>query len=229
MGKNERDKALEYLLDARTGDTTGERPALNEEDAAEVEALIAAVDFVADAVRATDYIPAEEATPPLEEDRVAAMLGLVPDPTYSLDSTALARVRKSAGYSARDLAERLAARGWDISLGDVFRWETRGGPEVSPALIRAIAEETATQPDNLVTDRSTAPENDEVAAVMASTDFQELVARWAESQRTSQALARSTLKARMLTTVHRGEKPDAAQMLHSLAAFIEAYEKGRSR
>ncbi|WP_029896621.1 MULTISPECIES: hypothetical protein [Nocardia] len=229
MGKNERDKALEFLLDDRTGDAKGTLPALSPEDAAEVHSLLAALENAADMVRADSTSPIEVVVPPVEEDRIAAMLGLIPDPDYSLDSDALARARKNAGFSAGDLVERLTAREWDITVKDVFRWEMQGAPEVSPALIRAIAEETGVQPDSLVIDKAAAPENDEVAAVMASTDFDKLVAQWAESQGTSQAMARSTLKARMLTTVHRGEKPDAAQMLSTLAAFVAACDEGHGR
>ncbi|MEV0048770.1 hypothetical protein AB0H60_35625 [Nocardia rhamnosiphila] len=216
MNKNDRDKALEYLLDERTGDAAGEMPVLDEEELAEVEALVAAADL---------FTEVAHDVPPLEEDPVAAMLGLIPDPEYSLDPKKLTRAMKDAGKTPSGLVERLASRGWNVALKEVYRWGTRGAPEVSPALIRAMAEEMGIQPDNLVTDRHADEENDEVAAVMASTDFQELVARWAESQGMPQALARSTLKSRMLTTVHRGERPNAAQMLHSLAAFIAAHEE----
>lgn len=228
MGKYKRDKALEFLLDERTGDAAGERPVLDPEDADEVQSLLAAIDLVAEAV-SDAAAPPEVVVPPLEEDRVAAMLGLIPDPDYSLDSSALARARRKAGFSASDLAGRLAAREWEVSVADVFRWETRSAPEVSPALIRAIAEETGVDPDSLIIDKAAAPESGAVAAVMASTDFTELVNRWAENQRISPALAKTTLKARMQTSVHRGEKPDAAQMLRTLAAFVDAHEKDHDR
>lgn len=228
MGKNERDRALEFLLDERTGVAKGEQPVLSPEDAAEVQSLLAVLEHVADTVRA-DSPPMDVVVPPLEEDRMAAMLGLIPDPDYSLASDALTRARKNAGFSAGELADRLAAREWDVAVRDVFQWEVRGAPEVPPALIRAIAEETGVQPDSLIIDKAITPENDAVAAVMASTDFDKLVAQWAESQGTSHAMARSTLKARMLTTVHRGDKPDAAQMLSTLAAFVDACKEGHGR
>ncbi|MBF6102191.1 helix-turn-helix domain-containing protein [Nocardia cyriacigeorgica] len=225
MGKYERDKALEFLLDELTGNAVGERPVLDPEDADAVQSLMEAMGRVADAVGGAAAPLPEVVVPPLEEDPIAARLGLVPDPDYSLDSAALARARKNAGFSAGDLARRLAEREWEVSVADVFRWETRGAPEVSPALIRAIADETGVDSDSLIADQAVAPESDAVAAVMASTDFDELVARWAVSQGTSPALAKTTLKARMLTSVHRGERPDAAQMLHTLAAFVDAHEK----
>ncbi|MGV9752696.1 hypothetical protein [Nocardia farcinica] len=227
MSEYERDKALEFLLDERTGNAAGERPVLDPEDADEVQSLLAAIDLVTGAVRAATT--PEVVVPPLEEDRIAALLGLIPDPDYSLDSAALKRARKKAGLSAGDLATRLAAREWKVSVADVFRWETRSAPDVSPALIRAIAEETGVDSDSLIIDQAAAPESDAVAAVMASTDFDELVTRWAQSRGTSPALARTTLKSRMLTAVHRGEKPDAAQMLRTLAAFVDAHEEDRGR
>src|SRR6202165_2056948 len=78
--------------------------------------------------------------PPLAEDPVAAMLGLVPDRECSLDSKALTQARKRVALTVADLAERLRERGWEFQKGDVFRWETRSAADVAPAVVQAIAD-----------------------------------------------------------------------------------------
>ena len=77
--------------------------------------------------------------PPLAEDPVAAMLGLIPDRECRLDSKALAQARKRARLTVSEFAERLRERGWEFQKADVFRWETRFASDVAPAVVQAIA------------------------------------------------------------------------------------------
>lgn len=63
---------------------------------------------------------AAHGAPPLEQDPVAAMLGLVPDSAHSLNNTALKQAMQRAGLKTSDLAERLSKRGWDVANRDVF-------------------------------------------------------------------------------------------------------------
>jgi transcriptional regulator with XRE-family HTH domain len=218
MTKDERDEALANLLDARAGDVTDTGlPPLGEEDRAEVKSLIEVADLLWEA---------GHGAPPLESDPVAAMLGLIPDPRYALDAKALARARKSARLKASELASRLVARGWDVQARDVFRWENQSAADVSPALIKAMAEETGTSVDRLTTSRQTSSEHEAVTAVTRSPKFERLVERWALIQRMPRALAASALESRMLATVHRGDRPDADQLLRSLEALVTAVESG---
>lgn len=92
---------------------------------------------------------AQEA-PPLQSDPVAAMLGLVPDPSFRLDSTAFTQLCSRNRVKPTKLAARLRDRGWDVDAADVFRWQTSVASDVSPALIRAMAEVIGTSPDKLV-------------------------------------------------------------------------------
>lgn len=78
--------------------------------------------------------------PPLERDRVAAMLGLVADPALQLNPAGLKRHRQRAGLTLSQVAGRLAARGWDITQRDIFRWENQSSADVPPAVIEALAQ-----------------------------------------------------------------------------------------
>ena len=78
--------------------------------------------------------------PPLERDRVAAILGLVADPALQLNPAGLKRHRQRAGLTPSQVAAMLAARGWDITQRDIFRWENQSSADVPPAVIEALAQ-----------------------------------------------------------------------------------------
>lgn len=160
--------------------------------------------------------------PPLEEDPVAAMLGLVPDPHLALDGSALARARKKAKLKVSDVARALRGRGWDVTTGDVARWESRAGAALAPTLLQSIATEVGTTPEAITTDRSQGRSAiDEVTRTPA---FQSLARRFAAVRGLSQAVAASTLRTRGLATQHRGDAPDPLQWLQTLEAFVTALE-----
>lgn len=163
--------------------------------------------------------------PPLAEDPIAAMLGLVPDRDCSLDSEALTRARKIAGVTVSGLAERLRGRGWNFHTGDVFRWETRSAVDVAPAVVQAIADILG-QPVESLIDAAGTPEtpHDELANVKRHPMFEQLVDRWVRVRHVSRAVAIAALETRMLATVHRGDRPDPLQLLHSLEALVASVE-----
>lgn len=196
--------------------------ALSDEERAEAMSLLDVADLIWEA---------GHGAPPLEDDPVAAMLGLIADPHYQLSSKALTRARTSAKVKPTDLASRLKQRGWDVTASDVFRWETRATNEVSPALVRAIAEVLHTDPDRLAMDAqartSSQPTLAHLTAVTSSARFQALTKRLARLEGVTEKMAVSLLESRMLATVHRGDHPDSDQLLASLEALIRALEAGR--
>jgi len=163
--------------------------------------------------------------PALEDDPVAAMLGLVPDRECQLDSAALSRARKRARLTVSDVAGRLRKRGWEFETGDVFRWETRTAADVPPALVQTIADVLGTPVDELISASPSLSAPDHVVAARRHPLFEQLVDRWARVQHVSPAVAAATLESRMLATVHRGEKPDPEQLLRSLDALIASVER----
>ncbi len=177
---------------------------------------------------------AGQGAPPLEDDPVAAMLGLVPDYGYQLNRTAFKLARAKAKVKPTVLASALTRRGWSVSAGDVFSWERAGDASMSPALVRAVAAELDTEPDALMGTGSQVGQGTEhrrhaaarsTAADVAKTSaFKDLVARFARLQGVSVGMAGSTLHSRMLATVHRGEHPTSEQMLAALESLVDALE-----
>jgi transcriptional regulator with XRE-family HTH domain len=167
---------------------------------------------------------ANRGAPALADDPVAAMLGLIPDSACVLAPAALTQARKRAGLTVSQLAERLAARGWKVKTGDVFRWETRSADEVAPALVQAVAEVLGVSVD-AIRKLSAAAGGAELAAIRQHPTFQGLVARWAKVRSVPAAVAAAALESRLLATVHRGDQPDTEQMLASLSALVSSVEQ----
>lgn len=166
-----------------------------------------------------------QGAPPIEQDPVAAMLGLVPDSACRLDPTKLASARKRAKLNIGVLAERLRERGWDYKQADVFRWETRTAADVPPAVVQTISDILGAPVDGLIT--AVIDDNENVfAAVKASPRFEALVERWAAARGVARAVAEGMVQRRILATVHRGAAPDADQVLDSLETLVDAIEHG---
>lgn len=168
---------------------------------------------------------AAQGAPALEDDPVAAMLGLLPDSECRLDSAALSRVRKRIRLSVSDVASALRERGWEFEKSDVFRWETRTATDVPPAAIQALADILRTPVDELISTHSAVSLPRHVGEVRAHPLFEQLVDRWAQARRVSRPVAAATLESRMLATVHRGEHPDTEQLLRSLDALVTSVEQ----
>jgi hypothetical protein len=217
MTKDERDKVLEAFLDSKSRrDVEASIANWSAEDRADFASLIEVADLMWEV---------GHGAPPLHADPVAAMLGLIPDPHVGLDSRALSRARKNAKLKPSDISARLLARGWDVGVRDVFRWENQTPSDVAPALIRAIAEVIGVSPEQLTTDGGPSEERETLSSIVKSPRFDGLVNRWARLQGMPRSLASSALQSRLLATVHRGDRPDEEQMLQSLDALITAMEK----
>lgn len=213
-GRNEDDEIGE-IFGGRNGQSALDAGALYVERNPELRGLLEVADLAWES---------EQSAPPLADDAVAAMLGLVPDPELELDGKALASVRKQAGFTVSTLAARLAARGWDVSSKDVFAWESGRNVPQAPALINAIAQEIGIDSDRLRHRKREDPERAKLFAVVASATFKNLAQRWARIQGTTVELAASALESRMLVAVHRGGAPDEEILLDSLEAMVSALE-----
>jgi hypothetical protein len=172
--------------------------------------------------------------PAIQDDPVAAMLGLVPDPNLSLDGTALKRARTGAGLKVSEVARALTEEGWDITTAEVAGWESHDSTVLAPVLLQSVAGLVSTNVESITTSRTVAAETADAVSgsaskraidqVTATSAFQELTRRFAAVQGLSRAVAASTLRSRALATVHRGDEPDAAQWLKTLEAFVTALE-----
>lgn len=214
----ETDRLLELLLEEPPGPQREQMLAqFNADQRREVLKLVKAGDLVWEAAH-----PA----PPLEEDPVAALLGVVPDPNFQLEAKALLQVCQANGLKPTVLAERLKGRGWKVNASDIFRWQTRSAPDVPPALIKAIAEEVRIDPQRLVakSDPRRTRLREVTEGITSSRRFNDLVQRFANLRQISTEMAESVMKSRMLATVHRGDTPDEEQMLASLESLVHALE-----
>lgn len=169
---------------------------------------------------------ATHGAPPLQSDPVAAMLGLVPDASFRLDSTAFTQQCSRQRVKPTALAARLRARGWKVEAADVFRWQTSVASDVSPALIRVIGDELGISPDDLIAPPATQHGVLDTVAerVTATKRFADLVQRFALAQRISPSMAHTMLCTRMLATVQRGAAPQVEQMLESLEVLVRTLE-----
>lgn len=217
MNDDERDRLLAELIEQPQERERNLRDAqLSDRDRERLAGLIDTADAL--------WLSAQGA-PALEDDPVAAMLGLVPDGECRLDSAALSRARKRARLNISDVAARLRQRGWEFDKSDVFRWETRTARDVAPAVVQVIADILSTPVDNLISASAWPSPPDHLTAVRRHPRFEQLVNRWAQARRVSRAVAAATLESRMLATVHRGEHPDTEQLLRSLDALVASVER----
>ena len=215
MNSNDRDEEIAKILDARAGQSALASGAPNLAGRPELRGLLEAADIA---------WASQQGAPPLADDPVAAMLGLVPDAEMELDGKALSGARKQGRLTVSALAQRVAARGWDVTSKDVFAWENGRNLPCVPALIKALAEETGVGADRLRRTRGADPERARFAALVGSDAFKRLAQRWARVQGTTVKLAASALESRMLVAVHRGGAPDPAVLLESLEAMVSAVE-----
>lgn len=215
MNADQNEDALREILDARAGRSALTSGASHPLQDAELHGLLEVADVA--------WLSQQHA-PDLEEDPVAAMLGLVPDPEIGLDGAALKTARKRASLAISTLAGRLVARGWQITARELMQWENGRNVPRTPALIRAIAEEAGANPDKLTRRLSNDPERQRLAGVRSSPLFRELAERWARIQGTTVALAESALESRMAVAVHRGDAPETDVLLESLEAMVSALE-----
>jgi transcriptional regulator with XRE-family HTH domain len=192
---------------------------LTESESAEVRKLGES----ADALWATAH-----GAPPLENDQTAALLGLVPDPAARLDGKNFSQLRKRASLKIDEVANQLAASGWEVTTKDVFLWERGNTDSVSPALIQELSRVLGLPIDRLVERREVAEEKPERSKLLREHPrFQDLSQRWARIRQIPVEVAESMLCARIAATVHRGEAPDIEQNIASLEALVKTFEKSK--
>lgn len=214
MKDQDKNELLERLLTKPPHQRQGliEELELTEEERAELESLAKIADDI--------WISAHGA-PPLEEDRTAALLGLIPNEIAVLDGKRLSAARKKSRLKISELATRLQSRGWKVSTSEVFAWERGNTASVSPALIDAISHIVGTSVDQLISSASQG--NDHLTMIQrlrSHPDFKELVRQWAKIKNLSLPSAEIMLGSQVANTVHRGNKPDLEQDIALLKELV---------
>lgn len=217
MTDDRADSTVERYLDYLAGraQSPPDLAGLPEADAAEIGALF----------HAAELLWLADAAPPIEDDPVAAMLGLVPDASLALDPKKVERVRKRTHLKPSAIADKLNARGWEITPSEVFDWQRHAHPDVPPALIDALADVLGTSPEALTSSYEETIMQPAINEVLEDSRFEALVARWGQLSGMAPVSARSSLKTKMLATVRRGDHLTANQWFGVLEALVEAKEK----
>ena len=157
--------------------------------------------------------------PPLEQDPVAAMLGLVPDPNLVVDGSAIKRLRGNTPVS--QIAASLRAYGWDVSAADVRDWQARPGVVLTPALLERLARVLGVTVER-ITRRAGAQVAPEVAS---SPRWHNLVARFAAVLNLAPGAAQPRLVGALAGARYRNESPES--YLEAAEAYVAALEKSR--
>lgn len=217
MTDDRADSTVERYLDYLAGraQSPPDLAGLPEADAAQIVALF----------HAAELLWLADAAPPIEDDPVAAMLGLVPDPSLALDPKKVERARKRTHIKPSAVADRLNARGWEVTPSEVFDWQRHAHPDIPPALIDALADVLGTSPEALTSAHEETTMPPAINEVLDDSRFETLVARWGQLSGMAPASARSSLKTKMLATVRRGDHLTANQWFGVLEALVEAKEK----
>lgn len=172
---------------------------------------------------ADDLWAASHPAPALSEDPLAIRLGLVHDPSISLDPKSLKRLRKNAQLTVNELANRLTTRGWVATGNEIMRWESQSPHGLSPAFIGAIAEELKTTTSALIS-RTAQVKPEWLVDATNRASFKDLAQRWADLSHDTLETAVAVLESRLLATVHRGGRPDVPGLLATLGEYVEAKE-----
>ncbi|WP_404474198.1 hypothetical protein [Microbacterium aerolatum] len=211
MNEQQKAELLERLIE---NPPHRDRLLVGTETTAEEQAELLALASAADAVRVAN-VP----VPPLEEDPIAAMLGVAPSPGLALDPAQFKAARVRSNVSVTHLRDYLVSRGWDVTGPQIASWQSRSGIELSPAMLEDIGAALSASPDAFtVRHAETTPT---LFATLRATDwFETFVEQWRHMRNVARSVAEAQLLSRAAATVHRGEEPDVDQVRELLAHLV---------
>lgn len=203
-------EGMARLVDALGNDPWMPRPnSVSEDEWAEARSLAG-----------VESLLALNGAPPLEQDPVAAMLGLRPVPTLVLDGPAIKRLR--GRMSVSDVARRLQSYGWEVSSADVRSWQdSSGAVALAPALVERIAAVLGSTVDKIT--RHAGSLVDPVIADHPR--WQSIVERLATVLKIDWERAEIRLAGAMATAAYRNEASDS--FLEAADAYVSGVEKAR--
>lgn len=201
---------LAPLVDALKNDPWMPRPtSVSEDEWAEARSLAE-----------VESLLAVNGAPPLEQDPVAAMLGLRPVPTLVLDGLSIKRLR--GRMSVSDVARRLQSYGWEVSSADVRSWQdSSAAVALAPALVERIAAVLGSTVDKIT--RQTGSLVD--PAIADHPRWQSIVERLATVLKIDWEQAEIRLAGAMTTAAYRHEAPNS--FLEAADAYVSGVEKVR--
>lgn len=159
--------------------------------------------------------------PPLQQDPVAALLGLVPDEGRVLNGSAIKQARTRMRLRVSEVADRLRGYGWQVTSAEVRDWETGSGQVVAPALTLRLAGVLGTSVDGI-----TQPAGRVIpAAVAEDPRWLSVVLRFARLLDLSAAQSESRLVAALSLARFRNETPSS--YLDSAEHYVAGLESSR--
>ncbi len=132
------------------------------------------------------------------DDPVAMMLGLVADPQVRLDPARLRSARSRAALDVAQLAARLTARSWQVTPGQIARWERAALP-LSPALLDALASVLHVEPSQLTADARP----DDLETLLDDERISTFLEAWAAEMKRDPARLRQQVHAALVTAGRR--------------------------
>lgn len=171
---------------------------------------------------------ASRVAPPLDEDPIAALLGVAPAAAVTLDPSKFKAARTRANVTVSDLRTRLAARGWKVTGAEIGSWQTDRGSGIVPAMLDDISSILSVAISDITAVRSAGTAN--LFAALRATDwFQELAEQWQEATGVVRSVAESQLLTRATATVHRGDQPDLDQIRDLLQDLVATRQDPREQ
>lgn len=157
---------------------------------------------------------------PLDEDPIAALLGVAPASAVAMDPSRFRTARKRANVTVSRLRALLAAKGWTVTGAEIGSWQTNRGTEVIPAMLEDISSILSVAVSDLTVARPDGA-GSLFATLRAASWFQELTEQWQEATGVLRSVAEAQLLTRATATVHRGDQPDLEQ-IHDLLEHLVA-------
>lgn len=162
--------------------------------------------------------PPRPAVPDLDQDPIAIALGLVADPNRRLHADRLRAARRRARLQVSELAQRLSARGWEITTKDVATWE-RADTVQPPALVDAIGQILHTPPVTLMPTGS-ATRDTSLSRILDDDAIAQQLAAWAAEEGIEPAVLRQKVEEAMAGSAYRNEREPTVPALLTVIGIL---------
>lgn len=162
--------------------------------------------------------------PPLDQDSLAVALGLVRVDHAILSGPHLKKARQKAGLKPSAISQQLTVAGYQVTAGELQRWENDTAVTISPSLMDALAVAVGVPANGLTGDTTPALP----LGLAMSQQFRDLVRRWAEYTNDTLVAAQTALLQFAAAPARRGTAHDDAAVIAALQVFVDSHIEGSS-
>jgi hypothetical protein len=178
-------------------------------------------DWTSNAIESLNDLPGP---PPLDQDSLAVALGLVPADHALLSGPHLKKARQKAGLKPSAISQQLTAAGYQVTAGELQRWENDAAVTISTSLMHALAVVLSVPETGLTGDPTPAVP----LGLAMSQQFRDLVRRWAEYTNDTLVAAQTALLQFAAAPARRGTADDDAAVIAALQVFVDSHIEGSS-